>query len=190
MFYSFEKVFYKLSEKDRSKYVTNILNSIVVQYEASRNTSLFYYYSLQEGERPEHVAYDAYENAELHWIILLMNNVIDPFHDWYMSSQELSSHIVSKYGEEGANNIHHFINIDDPENPTIVDQYDEMRYLKYLNDGIELPHNISPVTNSRYEHGENEKKREIKVLSPKVVNQYVEQFERMMKNELKNLEDL
>jgi hypothetical protein len=55
-------------------------------------------YSIKDGERPEHIAERVYGDPGYHWLILLTNNIIDPYHGWYMSGSALEEYIQKKYG--------------------------------------------------------------------------------------------
>jgi hypothetical protein len=55
-------------------------------------------YSIKDGERPEHIAERVYGDPGYHWLILLTNNIIDPYHGWYMSGSALEDYIQKKYG--------------------------------------------------------------------------------------------
>jgi hypothetical protein len=55
-------------------------------------------YSVKDGERPEHIAERVYGDPGYHWLILLTNNIIDPYHGWYMSGSALEDYIQKKYG--------------------------------------------------------------------------------------------
>ena len=39
-------------------------------------------YEVQDGQKPEHISYDLYETVDYYWVILVCNNIIDPYHDW------------------------------------------------------------------------------------------------------------
>lgn len=46
-------------------------------------------YFIEDGERPETIAYKYYGNQDLWWLILILNNIKDPFFDWCLSIDEL-----------------------------------------------------------------------------------------------------
>jgi len=55
-------------------------------------------YEVQDGERPEQLAFRIYDRSDLHWLILLFNEVHDPSFEWPLSSAEMESMMASKYG--------------------------------------------------------------------------------------------
>lgn len=63
------------------------------------NENFWFYYQLSENETPENVAHDFYGDSKLHWAILYINEIYDPFYDWYMSDRELIAYCKKKYGD-------------------------------------------------------------------------------------------
>lgn len=61
------------------------------------NDSLFDDYLISDGEKPETLAYQVYGRSDLHWIILLFNEMINPYYDWPLSQRELDSQLNYKY---------------------------------------------------------------------------------------------
>lgn len=58
---------------------------------------LFEKYQIREGERPDTLAYKFYGRSELHWIILMFNEIVDPFYEWPLTTNELNSLITYRY---------------------------------------------------------------------------------------------
>ena len=67
------------------KTVTNLLRRVGMRTKLKTNTLLYDTYSVKEGETPEMIAHKLYGDPELHWIILLINEVTDRYHQWPMS---------------------------------------------------------------------------------------------------------
>ena len=61
------------------------------------NDSLFEDYLISDGERPETLAHKVYGRSDLHWMILLFNEIIDPYYDWPLSQKELDNQLNYKY---------------------------------------------------------------------------------------------
>ena len=55
-------------------------------------------YEVQQGEQPDHVAYNYYEDPKLTWLVLLPNNIIDPYFQWPLSVYDFDQWIKKKYG--------------------------------------------------------------------------------------------
>ena len=54
-------------------------------------------YYVQSGETPETLAYDYYEDENMHWVIMLSNNVMNLYEDWPMSDSQMKSYLYDKY---------------------------------------------------------------------------------------------
>lgn len=54
-------------------------------------------YTIPDGERPEHIAHRVYGRADYHWIILMFNEIHDPYFSWPMSIGELEKHMEKTY---------------------------------------------------------------------------------------------
>jgi hypothetical protein len=79
------------------KAVTNLLAKVNFLSSTANNTSIYYDYSVKDGERPEDIAYKMYKDAGKHWIILMSNNITDPNYDWVLSMRALEEYINMKY---------------------------------------------------------------------------------------------
>lgn len=67
------------------------------------------YYTIEGNERPEQIAEKVYGNPEYDWIILIANNILDPYEEWPLSQSDLYQHLLEKYGsEEALSEIHHY----------------------------------------------------------------------------------
>jgi hypothetical protein len=82
----------------RYVFVRNLLRRVALSEDLMTSESVFMEYSVKDGERPEHIAERVYGDPGYHWLILLTNNIIDPYHGWYMSGSALEDYIQKKYG--------------------------------------------------------------------------------------------
>tara|TARA_Y100001970_G_scaffold95868_2_gene120745 strand:- start:2006 stop:4528 length:2523 start_codon:yes stop_codon:yes gene_type:complete len=81
------------------------------QYETAKNIfrrfkiadaaldSLLYYkrYTVTDSDRPDLIAEKIYGDSDYDWVIMLANNIINPYFDWPMSSPVLEDYIANKY---------------------------------------------------------------------------------------------
>jgi hypothetical protein len=63
-----------------------------------RDVRNFYTYTIKDGETADSVAYDYYGDSNYVWIIYLVNNIIDPYYEWPLSTVEFENFIINKYG--------------------------------------------------------------------------------------------
>lgn len=127
------------------------------------------YYTILDGEQPEDVAHKLYGDGKLGWTILLANDIIDPYNDWYVSSDVLEDYTKLKYGENFLNVHHHWVL---PERPEVCVEYDADK----LASG-----EILPITNLEHEEILNDNRREIRVVSPNNIRDFVKEFENLIR---------
>lgn len=97
-FSQFPKILYSTSlGVSNPKTVTNIIAKVNFLSETVNNSSIFYEYSVKDGERPEDIAFKMYKDPKKHWIILLSNNRVDPQYDWVLSMKAFEDYINKKY---------------------------------------------------------------------------------------------
>lgn len=77
--------------------VTNILRRVALTDTVKSLDGAFLEYSIKDGERPEHIAERIYGDPSYHWLVLLTNDIIDPYHDWYVSERVMEQYIQKKY---------------------------------------------------------------------------------------------
>jgi len=84
--------------------VTNIIARFAFENSLKENSIAFYPYQVQDSDTPEIIAHKFYGNSERHWIVLLLNDIIDPQFDWPIKSDNLIKFIDEKYTANGAAN--------------------------------------------------------------------------------------
>lgn len=76
----------------------NLLRRIALSEDMKGSDSAFIEYNIKDGERPEHIAEKIYGDPSFHWIVLLTNDIVDPYHGWYKSSAAMEEFIQKKHG--------------------------------------------------------------------------------------------
>lgn len=94
-FNKFPKLLY--TKDNTTTLVTNLLTRVAVIKGVLDVSSLFYEYDIQEGDTPEIVASKYYGDSEYHWVVLIFNEVMDPYYDWVMAYDQFQKYIESKY---------------------------------------------------------------------------------------------
>jgi len=79
------------------KMVRNILVRAKFNESLKQSESLSSAYFVKDGERPDTLSYKIYNRSDLHWLILLVNEMHDPYYSWPMSQSQLDSYIDKKY---------------------------------------------------------------------------------------------
>lgn len=85
-----------LGDKRQYAIARNILRRVAFS-DRINSEAAFTFYEIKDGERPEHIANRLYGNANYHWLILLANDIVDPYYGWYMSQSVLEQYIQKKY---------------------------------------------------------------------------------------------
>tara|TARA_B100002019_G_C21271013_1_gene602292 strand:- start:1554 stop:2207 length:654 start_codon:yes stop_codon:yes gene_type:complete len=65
--------------------------------EITTNAINFEFYSVKDGDTPENLAYDYYNDEQKHWAILLANNIMSIYNDWPRDQQQQEEFLFQKY---------------------------------------------------------------------------------------------
>lgn len=91
-FTPFQKFFYA------NTLATNLLARVKIDESLVSNASIYYPYEVKEGERPDHIANNYYNDPTLDWLVYFSNKLLDPYFEWPMGQLEFDKYIVEKYG--------------------------------------------------------------------------------------------
>lgn len=167
---------------------TNFIKSLL------SNPYVFLPYTVKEGEKPEDIAYHYYGSVEATWIVLLCNNIIDPYYDWPLTQQQFDAYIIDKYTELSGKTNQEVLYW--TQNETIVENilyyYRITEFGKtinvspdtflpiYNNSGILIGRNVDtgwmPYRFYSYEQDLNSNKREILVVEKQYYTQVTKEF--------------
>jgi len=179
-FKKFPKIVYDSTGEGQFKGVTNLLRRVAIRSEVKNNAVIYDVYNVQEGETPESLAHRIYGDSDRHWIILIMNNIIDRYHDWPMAGNQFLEYINDKYDDVNA--VHHYeLPQSSGDTKTKIEVYAQEAL--YLGD-LDYYNSATTITNFEYEEAEQDKKRKIRLLDPSYVDQFETEFRRLMKESL------
>lgn len=82
--------------------VRNIAARVRAFEKAKKINTIFYPYRIKDGERADTVAYNYYGNPNYFWVIFIVNDIVDPYYEWPMSSLTFDRYIIEKYGSLAA----------------------------------------------------------------------------------------
>ena len=63
----------------------------------SNSATAYLPYTVKEGEKPEDVAYYYYGDPELAWLVLSINDIVDPYTQWPKTQSGLDDYIIKQY---------------------------------------------------------------------------------------------
>ena len=149
--------------------VTNLLKRVGVRAKVKTNVLVFDTYDVKEGETPEMIADKLYDNSELHWVVLLMNDITDRYHQWPLNYNQFLAHINDKYSNVDA--THHY-EIEQTSGDTTIK-------IDIGTDNTEHS-GATAVTNYEYEVSQEDKKRKIRLLDPTYIGVFVAEYQKLM----------
>lgn len=178
-FTPFPKISYVFNIKgvDQLRIIKDIVLNVRFRQKVLDNIALFDDYVIQDGASPEAISEALYGTPLHHWTIMLVNEKFDKHEDFPCSDEVLSQYVIKKYRTS----------------PTEVDEdilyapkilYGEVLYRGDF-DGIDCDVDTPfshVVTNIEYETTENEKKRNIRVISPSIITQVTDEIYAMFGN--------
>ena len=157
------------------KEVTNILRRVKLRAKVKTNTMLFDTYDVKDGETPEMIADKLYGDPELHWVVLMVNDITDRFHQWPMNASQFNQYVADKYDD--VNGIHHYEVAQDSGDTTIK--------IWVENDADTGGYSgATPITNYEYEWDEQDRKRQIQLLDPVYLGIFVSEFEKRIRESI------
>lgn len=161
-FKHFPTIDYDPTGDKNTKSIRDILIRVKIKDAVRGTKAIFSKYDVKEGQRPEDVAYEEYGDTGLHWIILMMNEMTDPYYDWPMSLRDLESYVASKYTDVNA--IHHY--------EIAQSSGDTNTKIRVEADTV----GAAAITNYEYEETVNDQKKQIRLLDPGYINQIKREF--------------
>lgn len=185
--------------------IKNLFRRVKISDWIQDNVVFFEKYVIKDGERPDTLAESIYGSADRDWIIVLTCGITNIKDEWPLSNYDLYRYAENKYGND-LNAIHHYetIEVRDTrgrlilpagqvvdQNFTIPTPYDASATNYYIGvrpqtsniDYKSVNSDINPVvgiSNYEYETIENEKKREINLMKPGYLQQFLNDMRTLM----------
>lgn len=149
--------------------VTNLLRRVKVRSKIRNNSALFDTYVVKEGETPEMIADKLYGDTQLHWIVLLFNDIADRYHQWPMTTGAFNKYVKDKY--TNISGIHHY--------EITESSGDKELKIDVGTVNTDYP-TATPITNYEYELARQDALRQIKLLDPQFVDDFVSEFRELV----------
>ena len=86
------------TEPNQFRAVTNIMSRVRFKPSVIENITDYYPYKVLEGERPDIVSFKKYGTVAYSYLILLINDIVDPLFDWPLPSRQFENYIIEQYG--------------------------------------------------------------------------------------------
>ena len=153
------------------------------------NLSIFTKYKIRGDDRPDNVAFDFYGDANLDWLVLTCNNILNVYNEWPMTQVNFENYVLDKYGsydELNAIRYYETTEVKNTEGVVITPaglQVDSDFSVTYFDEEIEDLVTVSPVisvTNYQYEENIQDQRRNIFLLKNRYLNVVEDDLEEMM----------
>lgn len=109
-FENFPLIRYSLDNGSTEFLMTDFFRRVKADANSILGATAYELYQLQDGDTPEIIAHKIYGDANLHWVILITNETIDPRFEWVQTTPSLSNYVREKYGTGNEYAAHHYEN--------------------------------------------------------------------------------
>ena len=175
-FDKFPLMVYDMKNNGNFKLLPDILRRVKQRSAIKSGQFIFDTYDVRNGERPEDIAYKWFGDAELHWVILMTNNVTDRYYDWPMNDAQFEVYLDDKYTNPDA--VHHYEITKDSGNTTSQGPNDYSHKVEVNSD----TDNAVSISNRQYEEREQDKKRAIRLLNQKFLPDFIAEFDKLIRS--------
>jgi len=86
-----------ITQNEKFLLVRDIFSRITMADKFQENTVLLENYIVLDGETPELVSQKFYETPFNHWIILMVNNIVDPREEWPIPENRVVDRVYANY---------------------------------------------------------------------------------------------
>ena len=172
--------------------VKNFFKKGYLRDDIFKDITVFTKYKVEGDERPDNVAKKLYDDANLDWIILLSNNIINIQTEWPLTQQNYDNFLLEKYGSyENLNAVHHYESKEIKNDAGVVifpagiqvDQNFSVLYTEIDSQTTNRKTPAVPVSNLQYEDKLQEDKRNIFVLKEDYITIAIDDLKEIMEYE-------
>ena len=148
--------------------IKDLLLRVKVRDYVKNNRSWFAKYIIKHDQTPEMVAFNIYGQAQYHWVVLLFNQITNPYYDRPLKQRDFYTFINNKYANPSA--VHHYEISQESGNTKVKIKVES------------TVAGAAEVTNLEYEEAIQKTKREIRILKPSYLGQFRTEFETLIEN--------
>ena len=170
--------------------VKNFFKKGKLREDLFQDLTIFEKYNVKGDDRPDNVANEIYGDANLDWVVLLSNNIINIQNEWPLSQVSFETYVLDKYKTlEKLDEIHHYESneVKDLNGVIIfpkgvrVSVAQSVSYYEQLSEEVVTVNPISKaITNYEHEQKVNNDKRNIFLIKPIYLNVVFDDLEEMM----------
>lgn len=89
---------YDVDGDGTTKVAIDILRRVKLRAESLLDGAIFYNYQMQDGDNAEIIADKYYGSSQYHWVVLMMNNILDHTYDLTLNDNNFEGYINATYG--------------------------------------------------------------------------------------------
>jgi len=153
------------------KLVSDLFRRVKIRDKIKDESSLYSEYFVSNGEKPEDIAFKHFGSPQLHWVILIANDITDRYYDWPLSFQAFEEFVKEKY--DNTEGTHHYEKV---QSSGPQDSIDNSHLIECNSTDV----GALSVSNREYEQRHQDKISRIKLLNPGFLPMIIEEFERLM----------
>ena len=159
------------TEPNQFRSVTNIMQRVRFKPSVLENITDYYPYYVREGERPDIVSFNTYGTVAYSYLILLVNDIVDPLFDWPLPSRQFENYIIEQYGSvssaQSTNKYYYQVVRAEVAKTGISERVPEYKIIVDQTTYNSLDSSVRSAQNVYdYEVEQNDNKREIKLINP------------------------
>ena len=178
-FSRFPMMIYDVKGNDNYKLLPDILRRVKQRAGIKAGQFIFDSYDVMNGEKPEDIAFKWFGDAQLHWIILMTNNITDRYYQWPMTQPQFAEFLTDKYGAGNEDSAHHY-EVTQDSGRTSGQGPNDYSYKVEVNSDTD---NATTITNREYEERQQDKYRSIRLLNQRYVNDFISEFDNLIKQQ-------
>jgi len=175
-FSRFPLMVYDVAGNENYKLLPDILKRVKLRSGLRSGSFLFDAYDVIDGERPEDVAFREYGDAQLHWVVLMTNNITDRYYQWPLSQPQFQEHLADKYGSGNEDSVHHYEKTQDSGKTSSSGPNDFSHKVECNSDDGDP----DIITNRIYEQRKQDEYRSIRILDKRFLDTFLEEFDNLI----------
>ena len=167
--------------------VKNLFKKGKLREDIFQDLAVFTKWKIEGDDRPDNVAFKAYGDSNLDWLILASNNIVNIQTEWPLTQHNYDVYLLDKYGTyDKLNDTHHYETIEIKDSRGVTLLKEGLRVpsdytFKYQDNNTAYSTNpVKEVTNLQYENEIQDQRRNIWVLKDRYINIALDDLEDIM----------
>jgi len=167
-FYKFPTIDYDVTGNNETTKIQDIVTRVMIRKGVRDRNVLFSKYDIKDWETPESVSHKFYRSPQYHWVIMMMNKMFSRYYDWPLSERSLQAYVLDKYTD-----------------PLAISHYEAAQTSGNTAVKLRVKSNFTgatAVSYLEYERSLNDAKKQIKILDPSYLGQFLQEHSKLYGN--------